>query len=402
MVNESKSVVGRRRNGAAMVATSVAAATASSSMMNSNSNYNSNHNASNYNHNSHQHVGMMMMTDPSYSSNDRLNNANNNDHADYNMNAHVASSVNNNNNNGSSAQLVNNGVAPSLVPISFAKNGKTYTSYEGWFMNSNSSQSHVDPSMLGVSSEGDSSSDTSSSTSSSPSDDESVYDPLFLDDPKIRNATNRKIMHLPGLISSTVPFIKKRELEIDLNEQFREKHPNINLTLSKIRSLKKKMLRVCFPPTPFVNALIFNNSNQENAFIECSTIAMAIVYLEKLILKNCVNNQNRRLIAATCLFVAFKLNYEGGGSNLTKNFSDFWDAVEDNFSSVNRKQVLKFEFQLFAMLDFEINVPLSDLYPHMKRLLNQVNGLKAVDYMGEDLFHRYIGSKLHHDDHHHH
>ncbi len=257
-----------------------------------------------------------------------------------------------------------------------------------------------------------SSSESSSDGNSSGGSDDAkhMYDPHFLDDPKIRNATTLKMMHLPGLISSTVPFIKKRELEMNLNEQFRQKHPDIQLTLSKIRSLKRKMLRVCFPPTPFVNALNMLNLSshatvQENVFtMECSTVAMAVVYLEKLILKSLVRNENRRLVAVTCLFIAFKLNYEGGGSNLDKHFEQFWDAVEDQFPSISKKQVLKFEFQVFAMLDFDINVPLGDLYPHMKRLLNQVNGMKVVDYLGEDLFHRYIGAKHlhhHHDDHHH-
>jgi hypothetical protein len=263
-----------------------------------------------------------------------------------------------------------------VTPIVFIKKDRKYTSYEQWF-----NQSPGSP-------------DSSDETTSSSSSDEDMYDPLFLDDPKIRSATaNRKIMHLPGLISSTVPFIKKKELETNLNEKFREKHPTVQLSLSKIRTLKKKMLRVCFPPTPFVNAFLFNSSSQESVFIECSTIALAVVYLEKLILKDVVTKANRRVVAATCLFLAFKMNYEGGGSNMEKNFIAFWESVEENLSVV-RKQVLKNEFQVFAWLDFNLNISINELYPHLKRLLFEHGGMKVSEYMGEHAFHQYVTAKL--------
>lgn len=268
------------------------------------------------------------------------------------------------------------------TPVVFVKNDRKYTSYEQWFNQSPSS--------------GDQATADDSSTSNNSSinaAEEELYDPLFLDDPKIRSATNRTVMNLPGLISSTVPFMKKKELETDLNDQFREKHPNCQLSLSKIRSLKRKMLRVCFPPTPFVNALLFSSSTvQENSFIECSTVAMAVVYFEKLVLSNVVTKQNRKLVAATCLFLAFKMNYEGGGSNMDKNFEAFWDAIEENLS-LNRKQVIKFEIQVFSWLDFNLGVAINELYPHLKRLLFE-HGLNVSEYIGEKAFKQYISSKV--------
>jgi hypothetical protein len=275
-------------------------------------------------------------------------------------------------------------VAPN-TPTIFIIKDKKYTSYEQWFnheKNSNSDAVNL----------GDEASSSSSLGDSQESPSFGSYDPLFLDDPNIRGTSNRKIIQLPGLISSTVPFIRKKDLKIDLNEEFKEKHPNVKISLSKIRALKKNMLRVCFPPVPFVNALMFNSISQENIFIECSTIALAVIYLEKLILKNVVTKQNRKLVAAACLFLAYKFNYEGGGSNREKNFSQFWESVEENLT-VPKKQVIKFEFQVFAWLDFELNVPINDIYPHMRRLLND-QGLKVVEYIGEDLFNRYIYSKL--------
>lgn len=337
------------------------------------------------------HQNSHMVTEPTYVSNDGSQDSENND-CIYSGNpqqsggaasSHVSALRNNDQSLTSSSPN---------IPTVFVKNDKVYTSYEQWF--------DQDKYCATYGTADTASDDEHSSTSSSSDSCETNYDPLFLDDPTIRSATSRKVMHLPGLISSTVPFIRKRELESDLNEQFREKHPNVKLSLSKIRSLKKKMLRVCFPPTPFVSALMFNNTNLENTFVECSTIAMAVVFLEKLILKNVAVKQNRRVIAAACLFLAFKFNYEGGGSNMEKNFSQFWDAVEENLS-VSRKQVMKLEFQVFAWLDFDLNVPLNQLYPHLKRLLNMANGLNAIEYMGEELFNQYIASRMgaHHHQH---
>jgi hypothetical protein len=64
-----------------------------------------------------------------------------------------------------------------------------------------------------------------------------------------------------------------------------------SLTLSKIRSLKQQALVACI-----------------RARIEISTLALAIIYFERLCLDCRVDKSNRRLSFAACLLLASKVN----------------------------------------------------------------------------------------------
>lgn len=54
------------------------------------------------------------------------------------------------------------------------------------------------------------------------------------------------VVRLPGFVSSIVPFVRAKDLKNDLNARFRDVHSDLapNLTLSKIRSVKAKLLEV--------------------------------------------------------------------------------------------------------------------------------------------------------------
>lgn len=71
---------------------------------------------------------------------------------------------------------------------------------------------------------------------------------------------------------------KKKEL----NELFRKNHPEINaeITLSKIIAIKSHLLNI-----------------GKSLDLEISSISHAFVYFEKLIQKQIVNKQNRKILA---------------------------------------------------------------------------------------------------------
>lgn len=187
----------------------------------------------------------------------------------------------------------------------------------------------------------------------------SSYDPYFLDNPELRHGKRRKVINLPGIITSNIPFVKSKVLKRELNEQFRAMHPSIDrtLSLSKIRNLKKKML---------------DFASSSKALLEVSTVALAVVFLEKLILKGRVHKNNRRLITSTCVLMAFKMNHDVGESMRKEIMDLLFDALEDSFGT-SRKRILDMEFTVFSWLDFDLDTPPEHVVAHMKRLLSASN-----------------------------
>lgn len=77
-------------------------------------------------------------------------------------------------------------------------------------------------------------------------------------------------------------YTREQELKRELNDQFRAMHPNLQptITLSHIRSLKQRLLRIAL-----------RND------IELSTLAMTFALFEKLVLEGQVAKFNRKLVA---------------------------------------------------------------------------------------------------------
>ena len=71
--------------------------------------------------------------------------------------------------------------------------------------------------------------------------------------------------------------------------------------MTKIRTLKKKMLVASLEAVRTGGALTTRCSRLIAQDLELSTVALAYVYFEKLLLKAVITKVNRKLLAATCL-----------------------------------------------------------------------------------------------------
>ena len=125
-------------------------------------------------------------------------------------------------------------------------------------------------------------------------DTNDVYDPFLLDDPNIKSGKHRVVLNLPGFMSSLISYVRTKDLKLELNEAFAARNeewlaPGSKMSLSKIRKLKELLLEI-----------------GQTLKLEISTIAVAYIYLEKLILSNEVDKANRKLMSAVCLLLAIK------------------------------------------------------------------------------------------------
>jgi len=168
-----------------------------------------------------------------------------------------------------------------------------------------------------------------------------TYDPYLLEDVSL--GKHRLVMNLHGMMSSILSFVKASDVKQELNNQFREKHPWLHpsMSLSKIRRIKRLMTTV-----------------GRELDIELSTIALAYVYFEKLVIKNVVDKENRKVAAAGCVLLAFKMNELMTPQQMKTHRVPLARLLEEleNVFGVTKKDLLHAEFGLFVCLGFNLAV----------------------------------------------
>ena len=71
-----------------------------------------------------------------------------------------------------------------------------------------------------------------------------VHSHTTLDDPFLHHGRHQKMLSLKSYVVSISHYVTPTALKEALNESFKEKFPDIQLTLSKLRSLKRDMVEI--------------------------------------------------------------------------------------------------------------------------------------------------------------
>lgn len=216
----------------------------------------------------------------------------------------------------------------------------------------------------------DSTSSSSSSSDSSGSEADGTlahnYDPVFLDDPTLKTGKHRTVIALPSFLGSITHYITPSELKREINDQFRQRHPDIHpsLTLSQIRNLKQQLLDT---------ALVFN--------LELSTVAKSYAYFEKLLLAGKVIRSNRKIIGGCCLILAAKVN-----DSRSIDYHALRLALTERIQLRDPTVLVKHEFAVFAALKFTLHLRQQEYMPHFERIIGSLEYDTFQEYLGERMF----------------
>ncbi|CAH8656800.1 unnamed protein product [Schistosoma rodhaini] len=176
------------------------------------------------------------------------------------------------------------------------------------------------------------------------------YNPFLLDDPELLVSTGKRVLKLPNYLTSVLGYIRPNERKREVNRQFHERFPSIQITLTKLRSIKLVLVQIA-----------------QRLSMDLWIVAHAYVLFEKLVLKLFLTKLNRRLCASASLLISAKLN-DVKGSQLYGLLQE----LETTFR-ISRRDLINTELDVALGLEFSLIPSEYEILPHYQRLYKSLN-----------------------------
>eukprot|EP00038_Savillea_parva_P028033 m.62862 g.62862 ORF g.62862 m.62862 type:complete len:417 (-) comp8117_c0_seq2:35-1285(-) len=175
----------------------------------------------------------------------------------------------------------------------------------------------------------------------------------ILDAPEIGQGKHQKVLKMPSYTVTLILYVKPEELKKDLNEMWAEKHPDVLITLSKFRSIKREMVEM----------------GVLTAGLEVGTVALAHVYFEQLVASGRVGKPNRKFVAAACLVLATK--FWESKDDVRDGLQALFRALQDQWQ-MSSAEIIAYEFPVYAELNFDLHVAASLALSRMERVIDEL------------------------------
>ena len=169
-----------------------------------------------------------------------------------------------------------------------------------------------------------------------------TYDPFWLENPERTTNSYKTDIVLPGIVVSFLEYENPESFKKDENDQFKEKWPEVDITLSKMKSIKRDLLKVA-----------------EAKHLPIMVLCYSYCYFETLAFSKYINKANRKLAAGACLMLAKKF--------LSCHICILSELTE--ILRVSSRDIIAEEFKVLAALKFSLHYPHSAILPHYKRLM---------------------------------
>ncbi|CAH8637937.1 unnamed protein product [Schistosoma margrebowiei] len=176
------------------------------------------------------------------------------------------------------------------------------------------------------------------------------YNPFLLDDPELLVSTGKRVLKLPNYLTSVLGYIRPNERKREVNRQFHERFPSIQITLTKLRSIKLVLVQIA-----------------QRLSMDLWIVAHAHVLFEKLVLKLFLTKLNRRLCASASLLISAKLN-DVKGSQLFGLLQELETAFR-----ISRRDLINTELDVALGLEFSLIPSEYEILPHYQRLYKSLN-----------------------------